>query len=321
MRLPKNYPKSASFRRWTIALLLAGLVFGVGGALFLPYWMPTAIAYAPNFRKQAGVFPEARPAELEVWGISQQMEVTVGPPAALLSLWIMEPSRQPAQGTVLVLHGIRDSKASMRGIGRLLADGGYRSVLIDLRGHGSSTGDWLTYGVVDSQDLTQVLDALGRQNLLTEPAGVFGCSYGAATAIQLAGRDPRIQSVVAVAPFATLQVAVHSYARLLGLGFVVPNGMIDQAISDAGHIADFQPSEASPLRAIRQTGARVLLIHGTSDWKIPPSSSQQLHAAATSHSRLILVEKAGHDSVMATVQSGLRTEILRWFSHTTPSGD
>ena len=136
----------------------------------------------------------------------------------------MEPSRRPLQGTVLVLHGIRDSKDSMRGKGRLLAEGGYRSVLIDLRGHGSSSGDWLTYGVLDSWDLTQVMDALDRQNLLSEPVGVFGCSFGAATAIQLAGHDPRIQAVVAVAPFATLQVAIHSYARLLGLGFVLPKG-------------------------------------------------------------------------------------------------
>jgi len=312
MLLPKKHPKVTSIRRWTIALLLAGLVFGAGGAWLLPAWMPTAIAYAPNFGKQPGVFPEARAEQLDTWGISQQLKVAVGPPSALLSVWIMEPSRRPLQGTVLVLHGIRDSKDSMRGIGRLLAEGGYPSVLIDLRGHGSSTGDWLTYGVLDSWDLTQVLDALDPQNLLSEPVGVFGCSYGAATAIQLAGRDPRIQAVVAVAPFATLQVAVHSYARLLGLGFVLPKAMIDQAIRDAGYIANFQPSEANPLKAIRQTHARVLLIHGTADWKIPSTSSQQLHAAAPSHSRLILVEKAGHDSVMAAVQGNSKKEILEW---------
>ena len=150
--------------------------------MFLPAWMPTAIAYAPNFGKQTGVLPEARAEQLDTWGISQQLRIAVGPPSALLSVWIMEPSRRPLQGTVLLLHGIRDSKSSMRGMGQVLADGGFRSVLIDLRGHGSSTGDWLTYGVVDSQDLTQVLDALDRRNLLAEPVGVFGCSYGAATA-------------------------------------------------------------------------------------------------------------------------------------------
>jgi len=319
MLLLMTHPKKPTGRRWTIALLLAGLLLVTGGALFLPYWMPTTIVYAPNFGKKADSLREVSSEQLEAWGINQQIQVPVGPPSARLSVWVMEPSRQPVRGTVLVLHGIRDSKASIRGIGQLLADGGYRSLLIDLRGHGSSSGDWLTYGVVDSRDLTQVLDAIDRQNLLTEPVGVFGCSYGAATAIQLAARDPRIRSVVAVAPFATLHVAVHSYARLLGLGFILPKEMIGRAVEDAGQIGHFQPSEASPLQAIQQTEARILLIHGTADWKIPPSSSQQLHSAAPHHSRLILVENAGHDSAMVAVQTKSKAEILAWFDN--PSED
>lgn len=300
------------FRRWITAFLFAvSLLIGV--AFLLPHWMPTAIVYAPNFGTQPDATRRVSSAQLRALGISQQMEVQVGPPAARLSVWMMEPARQPARGTVLVLHGIRDSKSSMLGMGHLLAVGGYRSVLVDLRGHGLSSGDWLTYGVVDSEDLTQVLDAIDVQNFLTEPVGVFGCSYGAATAIQLAARDPRVQSVVAVAPFSTLHVAVHSYARLLGLGFL-PRRLIDQAVEEAGQIGHFQPSEASPLRAIQQTNARILLIHGTADWKIPASSSQQLHAAALHHSRLILVENAGHDSVMAAVQTKATAEILAWFN-------
>jgi pimeloyl-ACP methyl ester carboxylesterase len=296
-----------------VALLLTGLLVVIGGALFLPYWMPTAIAYAPNFGRPVDSFPGTTAAQLAAWGINQQIQVPVGPPSARLDVWVMEPNRPLARGTVLVLHGIRDSKTSMRGIGRLLADGGYRAVLVDLRGHGSSSGDWLTYGILDSQDLSLVLDAIDGQNLLTSPAGVFGCSYGAATAIQLAARDPRIRSVVAVAPFATLDAAIHSYARLLGLGFILPRGMIDRAVQDAGRLGHFDPSEASTLRAIRQTTARVLLIHGSLDWKIPPSSSQQLHTAAPSRSRLVLVQNAGHDSVMATLQDRLKAEILTWF--------
>jgi pimeloyl-ACP methyl ester carboxylesterase len=97
--------------------------------------------------------------------------------------------------------------------------------------------------------------------------------------------------------------------------------MIDRAITDAGYIANFQPSEANPLKAIRQTHARVLLIHGTADWKIPSSSSQQLHAAAPSHSRLILVEKAGHDSVMAAVQGNRKKEVLEWLGNSAAGGN
>lgn len=111
-----------------------------------------------------------------------------------------------------------------------------------------------------------------------------------------------------------MHAAVHSYARLLGLSFILPKIMIDQAVEEAGRIGFFQPSEASPLEAIQQTTARVLLIHGKADWKIPPKSSQQLYAVAPHHSRLILVENAGHDSVMAEVQTTWMPEILAWMS-------
>jgi pimeloyl-ACP methyl ester carboxylesterase len=316
MQLLMTQPRKES-RRFALGLLLTASLFLTGCSLFLPYWMPTAIVYAPNFGKTIDALSEATSEQLEAWGIAQSLQVSAGPPLARLSVWVMEPEQRPARGTVLVLHGIRDSKMSMRGMGRLLAGGGYRCLLVDLRGHGSSGGDWLTYGVVDSRDLSQVLDAIQHRGLLAEPVGAFGCSYGAATAIQLAGRDSRIQSVVAVAPFATLNVAVHSYARLLGLGFILPKGMIDRAVEDAGRIGQFRPAEASPLQAIRQTSARILLIHGAADWKIPPSSSQQLHAAAPQHSRLILVENAGHDSVMATVRNSSKAEILAWFDNSS----
>ena len=63
--------------------------------------------------------------------------------------------------------------------------------------------------------------------------------------------------------------------------------------------------------------ARVLLIHGTADWKIPPRSSQELHAVALHHSHLILVERAGHDSVMAEVQSRLMADVLAWIGNSS----
>jgi len=296
--------------------LLAGLLPVTGSALLARYWIPTAIVYAPNFGKPAGRLNETHSAQLSVWGISQQFQLDVGPPFARLSVWLMEP-QGPVRGTVVVLHGIRDSKASMLGMGRLLAAGGYRPVLVDLRGHGQSSGDWLTYGVLDSQDLSQVLDALHHRDLLAEPVGVFGCSYGAATAIQFAAHDPRVRSVVAVAPFATLHGAVHSYARLFGMAFILPRATIDRAVEDAGEIGHFLPSEASPLRAIGQTSARVLLIHGEADWKIPLRSSQQLHAAAPNRSRLIVLKGAGHDSIMRAVRKTSMASILAWFD--TPS--
>jgi hypothetical protein len=94
---------------------------------------------------------------------ARELRVAVGPPSATLSLEIMDAATPSA--TVFVLHGIRDEKESMRGWGRMLADAGFRAVLLDLRGHGRSTGDWLSYGVVESRDLARALDSMEAQGL------------------------------------------------------------------------------------------------------------------------------------------------------------
>jgi len=205
-----------------------------------------AIVRAPNFGRTPP--PPAR----------GELRIQVGPPAATLSITIADTPRP--RGTVFALHGIRDSRESMPGWGPMLAAAGYRAVLPDLRGQGRSSGDALSYGVLESRDLTQALDALSERGLVAGPVGVMGNSYGAAAAIEWAGRDPRVQAVVAVSPFASLREVVAGY-----LPFRLPPSLVARSIERAGARGGFDPDDASPARAITQTRAPVLLIHGEDD--------------------------------------------------------
>ncbi len=133
-----------------------------------------------------------------VWGrrclaVTAVRRVAVGPPPASIALWLIDPPDvvRP-RATIIVLHGLNDGKASMVGVGRALAAAGYRCVLMDLRGHGRSSGKWAIFGVVESRDLSQVIDNLVEQGLQAGPMGIFGTSYGGAAAIQTAGRDSRV---------------------------------------------------------------------------------------------------------------------------------
>jgi pimeloyl-ACP methyl ester carboxylesterase len=202
------------------------------------------------------------------------------------------------RGTVFVLHGVRDHKESMIGWGRALAAEGYRAVLVDARGHGRSSGDYLSYGVVEARDLGAVLDALAPRGPLGR-VGAFGVSYGAATAIEWAGVDSRVSAVVAVAPFASLRAVVPGYARLLvpGVGERIPAFLLARAVARAGIIGAFDPEQASPSEAASRTRAPILLVHGGADQHIPPSHSEVIHARALDHSEVILVPGEDHVSI------------------------
>ena len=290
-----------------LAAAVAGkLALGLLGVVPLAEVGAEALVRSPNAGRAP---PPARDGELRV---------EVGPPRAVLSIELVDPPA--ARATVFVLHGIRDSKESMRGWGRMLAARGYRAVLVDLRGHGRSTGDALTYGVHDARDLAGALDALEARRLLVGPVGVMGNSYGAATAVQWAGRDERVRAVVAVAPFASLRAVVAGY-----LPVRLPAPLVSRAIELAGARAGFDPDEASPEEAAGRARAAVLLVHGLADARIPAWHSERIlaaararrpphPAAASAHAELVLVEGAGHDSVAGAPAARLAERAAAWFA-------
>ena len=181
-------------------------------------------------------------------------------------------------------------------VANALADAGYRAVLVDLRGHGRSSGAYLTYGIQEAKDLSQVIDELQRRQLVAGSLGVYGISYGATTAIHLAGGDRRIRAVVAVEPFATAREEVPHFGRVMvpGIGLLIPEKTYQQALDDAGRVAQFDPDEADAVKAIQRTSAQVLIIHGTNDWIVPHRQGERLHAAAPNHSQLASVPWLGH---------------------------
>ncbi len=285
-----------------LLLVAAPVVFVIFGRSFIA----GAMISAPNARKVLDVAGDSDARRLAELGVYAQLRVEVADPPASLSVWLLEPP-SPPRGTVLVLHGIRSEKYWMLGLARLFSRAGYRAVLIDSRGHGRSTGDVLSYGVFEARDASLVLDALGARGLLAGGVGAVGTSYGAATAIELSGIDPRVRAVVAIAPFSSLHDVVPVYvARFLpGVSRLLPNGFVDEAIAEAGRRGGFDPRAASPLAAMAHTSARVLLIHGQDDDHIPSSQSVALHAAAPDRSELVLV--AGEDHV--TINSD-RTHVI-----------
>lgn len=309
--------------RRTRRLLVAGtvlLVLAALGYLAMLEAMPFGIVYAPNTDRTIDPAADPGPDQLKQLGVTRQLRVEVGgearpgPPTASLSCWLVDPSGRAPRGTVLVLHGIRDSKRSMLGLGRRLASQGYRAVLVDQRGHGRSSGRWLTFGVFESQDLVQLLDRLQRDGLLVRPLGAVGFSYGASVALQTAARDPRVVAVAAVSSFASIKALLRNYIRahVPVLGWLLPEANVQRALRQAGELAGFDPERASPERAIRRTRAQVLLLHGAADRKIPPWHARTLHAAAEGHSQLRLLPGKDHDGTLADCRGTAARAILDW---------
>ena len=248
---------------------------------------------------------------IEAVGTDQQFMVPVGPPDAALSVSVVEPTcganPTSAKGTILVVHGIFGRSVTMLHTAHRLANAGYRAVLVDLRGHGRSTGEYLTYGTQESRDLSQVIDALQARGLAGGPIGVYGVSYGATTSIHLAAIDWRVRAVVAVEPFSMVRPELAHFAA------IIPQQTFEQALSEAGCVAGFNPGLSDAADAIGRTSAPVLLMHGTDDWIVPYWNSVLLHEEAAAHSELVTFPWRGHQSLWLDFDGELACRAVAWF--------
>ena len=297
---------------------------------------------------------------LEEHHVSEQLRFNVGPPSASLSIWIVDPiplpvsiyidsdshdepkvrlvyapqtrpSTQPfstrsaptPRGTIFLLHGLGDSKEYFpyEFYSFIMAGQGYRVILVDSRGHGRSTGDHLTYGARESQDLVQILDELQRQGLIVGNVGVFGISYGASTAICWAGIDPRVRAVVALEPFSSLRdAAVDAGPILLGsTSWMFSNNDFQKIATRVGKLGGFDVDRDSPLAAIAHCMTPILLIHGKADNFLRPAHSIRLHQADPDHSKLILVDGASHLDLWFRAADMITRESNHWFEQYLPT--
>lgn len=242
------------------------------------------------------------------------MQIEVGPPAATLAFRVLEPS-VPARSTIFALHGFINDHSQVEPAAKALTAAGYRTVLVDLRGHGSSTGEHLTFGVQDARDLMQIADYLKSKNLCGDRIGVYGTSYGAASALLFAGMDSRVAAVVAVAPFTSLRDEAPYFGKQI---LPVPGLFLSDAdyvyvVNKMGSLAQFDPDESSPLAAIQKTRAHVRLFHGDADFIIPADASRALAAAAPERTQLTILPAKGHLAACFDLLGELRPETLKWF--------
>ncbi len=248
-------------------------------------------------------------------GTKQKLLIPVGPPDATLAVWVLEPVEQPPRGTIILLHGIIATHNGVRPTAQRLQKAGYRTVMIDLRGHGQSSGEHVTFGIVESRDVSQAITFLQKYKLCGDTVGVYGVSLGAATAIQLAAIDPRVRAVVAVSPFANLRTEVKSFAQtVLPLpGLFLSDTDYKNIVDSAGKIANFDPDLASPLVAIQKTKIPILLVHGAVDLITTASESQLLHAAAPQTTQLKIFPAHGHLTLAFNLSAEVPKITRQWF--------
>lgn len=239
------------------------------------------------------------------------------------------------RGTAILLHGYGLAQFSMAPWALRLAQDGWRCVIVDLRGHGTSTGKRIFFGVQEIYDMSRLLDQMEHDGKLVGPVVAMGESYGAALALRWKGVEPRVQAVVAIAPYAVLVDSVLNIAKeyagsvedlwkpweaVLWLG---EEALCNKAIIRAGvrklpKILDVPPGELDMTTVLARRPVKALFVAAAKDKISPPADVKKLYALAAPGSKMIVVPEATHEAVTYFFKD-LVPPVLAWLNSVNES--
>jgi len=215
------------------------------------------------------------------------------------------------RGTVLLFHGYGVAQFAMAPWALRLAQEGWRCVLVDLRGHGKSTGRRIFFGVQEAHDLSQLLDALARDGQLAEPVAAIGESYGAALALRWKSVDPRVGRVVAIAPYAELSKVVlnicHEYAGCL------PQAFVKSGLKHLPSVLAVESGQLDTTRVLAGSPVAALFVVGTEDRITTEADVRRLYLEAAPGSELVVLPEATHEAVTYFFKD-LVPPVLKWLN-------
>ncbi|HLO57271.1 MAG TPA: alpha/beta fold hydrolase [Bacteroidales bacterium] len=169
------------------------------------------------------------------------------------------------KGTVFLVHGIRAYKEHFLPVARMLSDSGYNAVLIDLRAHGKSEGKYCTFGYLEKQDLTILIDTILNEKNLSSDIGIWGQSLGGAVALQTLAIDDRLKFGIIESSFSDFRITVHDYFKHFA-GFDIPF-LTDYLVHRAEKIGS-SADQVVPEQSAVNIHQPVLIVHGNMDDRI-----------------------------------------------------
>src|SRR6266851_2085658 len=309
-----------------ILLLFPPLLSAVAGWLAGPAFLhPIRRELTPDLIREAG-------ASFAFTGTTREDFDVRAPDGALLRGWKVRP-KNPNGSWVLLFHGVADNRVGVIGQSEFLLRAGYSVVMMDARAHGASGGPIATYGWLERNDTRAIIDELVRSSMspcmtvqwsgsggpeCTLPKHIFalGESMGAGIVLQSAAADPRIEAVIAEAPFANLREGTYDYAGLRKSPWLVKTLFAPFTWTLLYHdekLAGFPVAEVSPQKAVAARAFPVFLICDEKDVALPCRHSEMIYAAARGPRQLWVVPGAFHTAALGFQPVEFRRRVLAFF--------
>jgi len=250
----------------------------------------------------------------EDFGLKAEAVSFSSPDGIPLKGWFLPAAGEP-RGTIILVHGIEGNRSDMLPRASFLVRDNYNTLLIDLRGHGESGGNYAAPGYLAALDVLGAVSYL-RSRAQRGPIVVLGHSLGAVAALYATAHSADIAAVIADSAFISFADMRTRATTLLSkdpersfwarVGLRLADSRATELLVlpifylRTGVWVDSRKSDV--LSAIPLIGQRpVLFISGARDAIAPPENARRMYEAALSPEKsLLIIPDATHDSTYVT---------------------
>jgi pimeloyl-ACP methyl ester carboxylesterase len=196
-----------------------------------------------------------------------------------LKLAAYEVDSSAPKAVVIFLSGIQNpSVTAFYGHAAMLRDNGYASILCEMRAHGESEGNIISFGYKEHLDVKAVVDYIKEQEKYQNtPIVVYGLSMGGAVAINAIGEIPEIDGLISMSALSSFEDVF--YDSMINMGMPKFFCVLEKPFVKlyAVYKYGFSSIGFNPKNQIRKLGNRPALIyHSRSDSQVPYRSFERI---------------------------------------------
>jgi len=220
--------------------------------------------------------PQESPAD---YGMSYIDVELVAEDGVRLAAWFVPPV-QASSAAVVIVHGLGGNLGSLLPTAAILHNHDYTVLLLDLRAHGESEGEFKSYGYYEALDVLAAVDYLVTdQGILAARVGLMGHSLGGAAVIRAASLRQTPHALIVVSTYQSLQAAIDDAFDDIA---ALPSWPFAPIMTWAAERRLGLDRELLDLTRMLEgmTPRPALLIHGTADEILPLYHHQALCQAA-----------------------------------------
>jgi alpha-beta hydrolase superfamily lysophospholipase len=288
--------------RWLRRLLIA---FGLAFA----FWFLSSYAVAYRFtRRLHAIHPEPTPKI--TWGTIESFRLSTSD-GEDLGAWYVDG--KPEAPVVLLLHGHGGTRTHCLQRGEIAASSGCSALMITLRAHGDSSGDFDDIGYSARHDVVSAVDWI-EKNHPNRPVIIWGQSMGAAAAVFAAQElGERAKGYILECPYQDLRTAVRNRTE-----YFLPPGLDRLAYTGLLTVSPLVIPNNDKINVVEAIGevppsTPILILAGSCDRRARPEEARTLYEHVQSHGQLKIFEGADHMQLMRTDPAGYREAVSEFF--------